>query len=259
MNKNEIIDVFTKELRKNIHHAGWRREETDNVVRHVAEHNDKGFILYSKLDETSVHKEIEKELHYFNKMNQEFEWKVYDYDTPRNLVEILKSYQFEIEEPEALMILPISDNKKLLTAPIPDYVVQITEQKGIEDLINLEDKIWNTSHAELGERLLRDLKNHPEDLLIFGCYDNGILVSGAWMYFEKNTSFASLWGGSTFEEYRGRGYYTSLIAVRAQAAIQKGYKYLTVDASPMSKVILERHGFSCVAYSTPCQSPSNKL
>ncbi|MFG6149265.1 GNAT family N-acetyltransferase [Halobacillus sp. B23F22_1] len=105
------------------------------------------------------------------------------------------------------------------------------------------------------DRLWRDKQDDPDSLFLYGVYEEGRLVSGAWMYVEKGTSFASFWGGATLPEYRGKGFYSSLLAVRAGKAYEKGCRYMTVDASPMSQPILEKHGFTCLAYSYGCQSP----
>jgi hypothetical protein len=48
-----------------------------------------------------------------------------------------------------------------------------------------------------------------------------------------------------------------LLAVRAQAAWREGFPLLTVDASPMSRPILEKKGFEVLAFTWPCMSPEN--
>ncbi len=65
------------------------------------------------------------------------------------------------------------------------------------------------------------------------------------------TSFAGLWGGGTVEAWRGRGLYRALVAHRARVAAAHGYRYLQVDASPMSRPILERLGFHALTTTTP--------
>ena len=65
------------------------------------------------------------------------------------------------------------------------------------------------------------------------------------------TEFAGLWGGGTLPEWRGRGIYRALVRYRAELAAQRGYRYLTVDASPDSRPILERLGFIRLAITTP--------
>jgi GNAT superfamily N-acetyltransferase len=65
------------------------------------------------------------------------------------------------------------------------------------------------------------------------------------------TSFAGLWGGGTDARWRGRGIYRALVAHRARAALDRGYRYLQVDASDQSRPILERLGFETLSTTTP--------
>lgn len=254
MNKQELLDIYTKEQRIEPVHAGWMRERTEFVTRHISLYKEKGFILYSNLMEENADRIIEEELDYFKTLSQSFEWKLYDYDQPLNLKELLVKKGFTVEDEEALLVLDIQSQTKLLELNIPSEIQPITDEAGIDDIVKLEDKIWGISHARLGEQLKRDLKSNP-DLHLYGAYMNGEIVSAAWMYLHKNTSFGSLWGGSTLEEYRSKGFYTSLLAARAQQAWKQGYPLLTVDASPMSKPILEKRGFQFLAYTYPCISP----
>ncbi|MYR23936.1 GNAT family N-acetyltransferase, partial [Streptomyces sp. SID6137] len=49
----------------------------------------------------------------------------------------------------------------------------------------------------------------------------------------------------------GRGLYRALVAHRARIAAARGCRYLQVDASPMSRPILERLGFLPLSITTP--------
>lgn len=255
LEKALLLDVFTREQRIDIVYADFQREELEYVVRHVSQTQEQGFVLYSKLTEQNADDEIAKQLEYFGKIGQKFEWKVYDYDRPLDLKTRLEAHGFEIGEPEALMVMDVTDNHPILRSPIPKEIHRVTTDDGIDDVMALEDEVWGTSHTELGERLKRDLASDPENLLIFAAYDGRKAVSAAWMYLHEGTSFGSLWGGSTRTEARQRGFYQGLIAARAKVAMERGFRYLMVDASPMSRPILEKRGFHCLSYSYPCVSP----
>ena len=258
MNKNELISRFHKELRQEAQTQGYIREETEHVVRHISKFGEKGFIIASNVNEDNAREVIRKELNYFSNLKQEFEWKVYSYDKPDRLKDMLAEEGFKIDPPEALMVMKLDASHALLSKSPFFGVKEITDEKGIQDIVALEDTIWNESHAELGQQLWRDKQNHPDSLYIYGIYEDDQLVSAAWMYLETNSSFASLWGGSTLPLFRGKGYYTKLLTARAQKAFEKGYPFLMVDASPMSRPILEKCGFCCLAYSYGCQSPTTK-
>lgn len=255
MDKEDLLLCFDKELRRNLHSPGYRREETEHVVRHVSIHGERGFIIHSNVNEENARNVIQEELNYFNKLGVGFEWKVYSYDKPEQLKDILEEENFTVEPEEALMVMDINDIDPHILQDEQSYLKEIVDEKGIREIISLIDFIWEESHEELGDRLWRDKQNDPESLYLYGVYDGDQLVSAAWIYFEKDSSFASLWGGSTLPDYRSKGFYTSLLSVRANKAIDKGYRFLTVDASPMSKPILEKHGFRCLAYTFGCQSP----
>lgn len=258
MDKNELISRFHKELRHDAQTQGYIREETEHVVRHISEFGGKGYITSSNLNEDNAREIIKNEMNYFSNRGQEFEWKVYSYDKPDHLKDILEQEGFTIDPPEALMVMKLDDTDALLTNSQLFDVKEITDERGILDIVALEDTVWNESHTELGERLWRDKQNNPDSLFLYGIYEHSQLVSAAWMYLEINSSFASLWGGSTLPSFRRRGYYTKLLTVRAQKAYEKRHPFLTVDAGPMSRPILEKCGFICLAYSYGCQSPTTK-
>ncbi|MGE7023508.1 GNAT family N-acetyltransferase [Solibacillus cecembensis] len=256
MDKNELISRFHKELRHEAQTQGYIREETEYVVRHISKYDENGFIISSNVNEGNARAIIRHELNYFSNRKQDFEWKVYSYDKPDNLKDILDQEGFKIGSPEALMVMELDDQHPLLTNSQLLGLKEITDEQGIQDIVVLEDTIWNESHAELGVKLWRDKQNNPDSLFLYGIYEDGQLVCAAWMYLEPNSSFASLWGGSTLPLFRGKGYYTKLLTARAQMAYEKGHPFLTVDASPMSRPILEKCGFCCLAYSYECQSPT---
>ena len=87
---------------------------------------------------------------------------------------------------------------------------------------------------------------------VYVAYVDGVPASAAWIDFHENNAFAGLWGGSTLPQYRQRGLYTALVSVRAQEAIARGVRYLTSDASPMSRAVLEKYGFRLLAYAWEC-------
>ncbi|TLS37199.1 GNAT family N-acetyltransferase [Pseudalkalibacillus caeni] len=256
MLENELKSIYDRELRRGATTPGFKREETDLVVRQISQFGEKGFVIYSNLNENNAREVIKHELEYFRSLDQEFEWKVHSYDKPDNLVDILQEGGFTVDDPEALMVMNLHDKHPLLLKKANPVIKEITDEKGIEEIISLEDEVWKVSHAELGERLWRDKRENPESLFLYGVYDGNRLVSAAWMYLENGTSFASMWGGSTLEGFRRKGYYSELLAIRAKKAYEEGYQHLTVDASPMSRPILEKCGFLCLAYSYGCQSPS---
>jgi GNAT superfamily N-acetyltransferase len=146
------------------------------------------------------------------------------------------------EDPPAKLIQPVTHDIRRITTP-----------EGVEDVLKVETQVWPEDFDWLRHRLTTLLRENPEQVSIYVAYVDNLPVSAGWTRFPSKGHFASLWGGSTLEAYRGRGLFTALVAVRLQEARQRGFHFLTVDASPMSRPILEKLGFQLMALSYPCQ------
>jgi hypothetical protein len=255
MDIDTILALYNQHLRIELIEPDSQMERTDSVIRKVSLTTEPGFISYSKMDETNADCVIEEQLAYYKNLKHQFEWKVFDYDQPLDLKERLRKKGFTLEESEALMISDLTETNQLLHTPILPEVRKIMTEQEIWEIIKLEDEVWNHNHQDLGERLIRDFNDSSANLSLYGAFVDGKLVSAAWMYLHEGTPFSSLWGGSTLADYRKKGFYSSLLAIRAREAVEYNYPLLTVDASSMSKPILEKHGFRCYGYSTPCMSP----
>ena len=254
MNRSQLIALYDQDQRKEIEYPNMRREITPNVVRHInTSGTGEGAVIYSQLNETNADDIIREQILYFEKIGQSFEWKVYDYDRPTDLKERLAAYGFRIDEEEAIMVLDLEAAPEMLWQPVRHNVQQIPSPEKISDVLTIEQQVWDEDFSSLGHYLEEALRNHPEQMSVYVVYVNEQPASAAWIYFPKHSQFASLWGGSTVSGFRQQGLYTALLAVRAQKAKARQVKYLTVDASPMSRPILEKFGFEMIAYSYPCK------
>jgi GNAT superfamily N-acetyltransferase len=116
----------------------------------------------------------------------------------------------------------------------------------------VEQEVWDEDSSWVVQFLGDMLRKDPEQLSVFVAYINEQPASAAWINYSKQSQFASLWGGATISRFRKQGLFTALLAVRAQEAKARQVRYLTVDAMPMSRPILEKLGFEMIAYSYPC-------
>ena len=253
MTELEWRELYNRQLRYAARMPGYRREETPFLVRYVSLHGDKGYVLWSNLATShDAFRLIQNEATYFHGLGQPFEWKLFDYDQPGHLGHILKRLGFSPSEPETVMVVD--------WRTVPAYqgtarhAREITDDAGIRDLMGLEEAVWSRPFGGLESKLRRDQECVPQNLVIYGVYDGDSLVSGAWMYLEPGSLFASLWGGATLPAYRGQGCYTALLHARGRRASLEGHPFLTVDASAMSRAILEKWGFICLGTATGYQS-----
>ncbi|GAB4539154.1 MAG: GNAT family N-acetyltransferase [Anaerolineae bacterium] len=253
MDRDEIIALYTRDQRVDVVYPTVRREVAGKIVRLVhTQTGGEGAVIYSRLDEAEVEAAIREQIDYFEGLGQDFEWKVYDYDTPPDLKDRLAAHGFELEDPDAIMVLDLQEAPESLFQPNSPAVRRINDPADIGDVMSVEEAVWGEDFAHLAHNLAWTLTHHPEQLSLYVAYLDGAPVSAGWVFFPSGSQFASLWGGSTLSEYRGRGLYTALLAARARETRGRGRRYLTVDASPVSRPILEKFGFQMIAWAWAC-------
>jgi GNAT superfamily N-acetyltransferase len=224
------------------------------VIRHTGGPDALGvnIITYSRLTAANADAVIADQIAHYAALGRRFEWKLYSHDQPPDLLDRLRNHGFEIGEVEALMALDLRATPPALLAPIAADVRRIQDAAGLDDVLAVNEGVWEGDRGWLREALESELGATPDHLSIHMAYLDGRPACSAWIRFSPQSDFASLWGGSTLPEFRGRGLYTSLVARRAQDAIARGYRFLTIDASPMSRPIVAKHGFRLLTYTYEC-------
>ncbi len=251
MNVDQLLALHDQQQRIEFESRTTRREVTPEVIRHVALKHGEGIVLYSRLNAANADRVIAEQIAYYQQLGQDFEWKTYDHDTPDDLKDRLSAHGFEAEEPEALLVLDIDMAPSILLQPVTHDVRRITDPDRLEEIRRIQESVWGEPHTWLIPMLSDGLINDPDHLSVYIAYAEGIPVSAAWISFHDHSQFAGLWGGSTLAAYRGRGFYTALLAARLQEARQRGVRFLTIDASPMSRPIVEKHGFQFLTFTQP--------
>lgn len=257
MNTQEILTLFDREQRREVTYSGLRREETPDVVRHITNRPDRGesMVVHSRLNSANVDEVIRAEIAYFEGLGHNFEWKVYDYDRPPNLKERLLAHGFEAGDPEAVLVLELAEAPSTLLQPVTHDVRRLTRPDQLDDVAAVQAAVWPEADylPWLKQRLADDLQDDPDHLSIYVAYVAGVPASSAWITFHEGSQFAGLWGGSTLPQYRQQGLYTALVTARLQEARRRGVRFLTIDASPMSRAVLEKYSFRLLTYTHPCK------
>jgi len=257
MNRAEVLAAFNEQVRQGTatDGTGATFEADGTVVRRLAAPGQGGScVLWSSLNEGNAGQIIAAQVALFVGRGEEFEWKLYSYDEPGDLAARLRAAGFTPDEPESLMIAAIAEiGEALATAELPPGVriERATDEAGLDRLISVHERVFGRDESELRASLLAQLAGAPEttDLVVAMAGDEP--VCAARTDFLPGTEFAGLWGGGTLPRWRRRGIYRALVRYRAELAAQRGYAYLTVDASDESRPILERIGFERLAVTTP--------
>lgn len=125
----------------------------------------------------------------------------------------------------------------------------ITTSAGIRQVVDLQQEIWNQPLPWLESSLLA-MRDHAA---IYCAFDGDKPIGNGWIKFPtaSRATFADLHGGSVLPAYRGRGVYTALFDIRVAEAKRRGFEFLAVDTTSMSRPILLAKGFTLVCETVP--------
>jgi GNAT superfamily N-acetyltransferase len=243
---SDLLALYDHDERYSATYPDLRRDESSQVVRHVDLLNQAGMVLYSQLAPDTADIAIQQQIAFFQSIDQDFEWKVFAHDQPPDLVQRLAAHAFHIDDPEAVLVLDLSSVEPMPTAHSVRRLLHPSELSAIASIKPGAD----AQHRV--DRLVYEMTHAPESISIYVAYSDSTPAACAWVRFPKQSAFASLWGGTTVPHLRGRGLYTALLHARIHEAQRRHYRYLTVDAGPMSRPILEKHGFQLLTHATAC-------
>lgn len=192
-----------------------------------------------------------------------FEWKTRGHDLPADLPDRLAAQGLVPDELETIMA---GEAAALTSAPtIPSEVTlrrvgfgsagtRESLEKTTLDVtaaIAMQDEVFGRPGNQSPAAFARDIFAKADQMQFWIAEVAGEVISAGRLVIVPGTDFAGLWGGATREQWRGRGIYRALTAARAKAAVAAGVRYMQVDCSPMSRLILERSGLVAITTSTP--------
>ena len=208
-------------------------------------------VVWSDLDETSADAAIAEQIRRFAPLGRDFEWKLYAHDRPANLADRLLAAGFRAGPEEALLVADAAELPAEVTLPEGVRLVEVTDAAGVRLVVQAHDAAFGELHPSLERRLLAQLAEGPDAMAAVVAMADEIPICAGRIELHRGTQFASLWGGGTAPAWRGRGVYRALVAHRARLAIERGYRYLQVDALPASAPILARLGFVRLGTTVP--------
>ncbi|GAA1368940.1 GNAT family N-acetyltransferase [Streptomyces beijiangensis] len=255
MNSDAVRAVFDRQMRRETpgDGPGVRVERAGDVVRQTGGGGDWNGVLWSGLGEDGADADavIAAQVKHFGALGLEFEWKLYSHDTPHDLGARLAAAGFEAEPAEALMVAEVAELPTEVRLPEGVRLVPVTDAAGVRLMGEAHDEAFGSDSSRIQHQVLTRLEADPEGLVAVLAMAGDRPVCAARIEFQTGTDFASLWGGGTAPEWRGKGIYRALVAYRAAIAAERGYRYLQVDATDDSRPILERLGFTRLSTTTP--------
>jgi GNAT superfamily N-acetyltransferase len=231
------LELFDRQMRHDVEPA-----ETDALTT-LALGDGWSAVVWSRLDASTVDAAVGKLVPRLLGFDGHAEWKLYGYDRPDDLAQRLMAAGLEPQEEEAVLVAELRELD--LDAPLPAGVeVRVAaDAEAVAVWVEVNELAFGESYGDVGRLLLHALEHeHPRDVGVIA-YTDGEPVSAGRIEFNERSEFASLWGGGTLAEWRGRGIYRATVLERARLAHERGYRFLQVDALSTSQPILERLGF----------------
>jgi GNAT superfamily N-acetyltransferase len=174
---------------------------------------------------------IARQRDFFAARGEAVEWKTRSHDTPANLTERLRAAGFVPEERETVLVGRAAEMALWQPAPPEGVTVRrVTADADMRRIAAMESAVWGEDWSWLADDLIGRVGTAPDDIAVYVAEADGEVVCAEW---------------------RGRGIYRALVAVRAALAVSRGVTYLHVDASDDSAPILRRLGMHAVTTTTP--------
>jgi GNAT superfamily N-acetyltransferase len=161
-------------------------------------------------------------------------WEVGTHATPGDLVERLRALGLVDDEPTALAVGMVLDREPPAS---PDGI----EVRRVEtdDELYAADRIAAVAFGGPPPKRRRHVAD-ATNVVYLALLDGEPVARASAAFGERG---ATLFGGATLPEARGRGAYRALVAARWQDAVGRGIPCLVTQAGPMSRPILAALGF----------------
>jgi hypothetical protein len=245
-----VIGEMLRRLDHECRQAGEGGAE-GGVVRERSPDGTECCIVYSHCTSMEIDEVIRQEVSLARAHPYRLEWKVYGHDPPPNLKERLLAAGFEAQPVESLMVLPLNqETLAAFRAPAVD-IRRVRDRDGLDQVAAISREIGRTNVEEERTWLALTLERTPDRMSVYVAYAEGAPVACGRIGFSDNSEFADLSGGRTTTTHRNRGLYTALVAARLKEAMQRGRRYVLVDALPTSEPILRKRGFQRLTDTQP--------
>ncbi len=216
----------------------------------------RGFVSYRDLDgaeAATVRGWVAEALEHFRADPGvvDVEWKTRGHDVAPGLHDALGDHGFVPGDPESVMMGPAAG--LAVDVPLPDGVTlrRLVDEADVRAVSAMADEAFGdpVSSRRADDLLFR--LSRDDGMEIWVAEADGRMVSSGRLEPVPDTDVAGIWGGATLPEWRRRGIYRALTAVRARAALALGKTILHSDSTEDSRPILERSGLVRVTTTTP--------
>ena len=253
---SRLLQAYDEQLRTDAETPSAISVTRLGPLRLVSFLGGRGFITYRSLgevDEAGVRKLVAEATAHFRADGgiRKVEWKTRGHDHAPGLHDALLEHGFVPEDPESIMI---GDAAALAAdVPLPDGVTlrQVTEESDVRAMCAMQDEVFGAPASDQMANAILRRQALDDGMELWVAEAEGQIVTAGRLEPVADTEVAGIWGGATRPEWRGRGIYRALTAVRARSALAVGKTLIHSDSTEYSRPILERYGFVKVSTTTP--------
>jgi hypothetical protein len=242
-----LRDIYDDVMRRDSHIAGCVREFATETSRYTTLTGSLRYVLWHQFPQQRIAEIVARETKDVVGKAKVLIWKVYAHDAPcEPLRAHLIAHGFEENDPSKLMVAPVTtilENAQRHSSTLTIRELKTPQSLGAYQTI--WDHVWpDQPNARYVDDYRDILQRGDPNVVFFAAFtSNNEPVSSGYMFHQIGARFALLCGGTTKAEWRGQRAYTSLVAERAQHAMNRGADHLSVEASAESLPILEKLGF----------------
>lgn len=254
MDATAVLTAYDEQVRQRPEPDGDGWVERDDRVIRVVSTNGWAGLIWSRLGDLgpeALDARIAGEVARFVEVGNTWEWKYFSCDLPPDLPERLVAAGLTRAEDETLLVAEISELDLEVSLPEGVRLDDVTDAEGIARLVKVHDEVFGGDNSYIGRALATGLAHQPPTCTGVVAMAGEIPVCSGRLELHHGTDFASIWGGGTLPEWRGRGVFRAVVAHRAREAADLGFRYLQVDATADSRPILGRLGFVELATTVP--------
>lgn len=250
MNADDLLALYDETMRKNAHVAGCVREKTATVSRYTTSTGSLRYIMWHDFTPADAARVVDEELRATRGHAKALMWKLYAHGaSPDALRAALLDRDFAENDQCTLMMTPVVSLMRALAA-IPSAAMKIqvrelTTAKDLDAYQSIWDDVWpDAPNARYVDDYRVRVEQNDEGVVFFAGFAEGNNpVSSGYLFHHPGQEIGLLCGGSTKTAWRRQHAYTAMLAARANAARDRGIKFLATEAKPDSRPILERLGF----------------
>jgi hypothetical protein len=249
------LDAIRKQLdleRRTVAPEGCILEKLPYITRLRCADSEQHMISFCSLTGDIADAIIAEQAAHYRRLGTQVEWKVYQHDSPPDLLQRVERYGFKAGALETVLVLDLQNHPSWIDEAPTHSVIRIENEEHLDLYRQSAEQLFGKEHGSTTRELLSSIRRGSIRHRGYIVMEGKAAVSIGRLYNDLGSAFGGLYGGGTLEQYRRRGFYRAMVAARARDAVSVGARYLIVDALPTSRPILEKLGFLRLTGTWPC-------